>query len=722
MRELLLEKETILTKNLIEPHLDDYAVLVSVHYSYINSGSQASLIAQAKRSSTTFGNIPQKIKTLVAALIQEKESYENDLEKKSIINQMPILGYACSGKIIAVGNKVTTFKTGDFVACAATGSIQYQEIVCVPVSHVVPLRSPEFLKKGCIAPLGAIALHAVRSAQLQLGDIVCVMGLGIIGQIIAQLAQKSGCIVVGLDHLEDRLVMATSAGIEYVCDAKDESLASKLSIITNGKGFDTTFLATSEPSAGAINKAVEYTRYNGRIVAWSDMNITISQESIGHKEIQLNLVTGFENQIVESKGILDNQFICYDHKNWSMQKNMQTVVHMMEKHMLHVDDFITYEEPIQEVDKAYYELKNRKKLGVIIKYNDNMYAQYIPAIKDCTTGITTLFNPINKEKISVGIVGAVGIEEYSFFSGLSSMSSVSINAVSDYTITQAQNLARKIGSTKTFSHENKLYKDKNIDAVIIASSDRLHAQQALTALSCGKAVFMTRPMVTTFEEYELFVQYLKRPIEVPLCVDYGSSFSTIIQKIKWEVTNRTSPLMIRYSVYTDFLKRQHVAQKGHSAGSVIDEASSIFELFSFLTASQPVAVSVESLRSFSSNCFPTDNFSAQISFSDGSICTLFYTSLAHAQSTHEEMEVFFDGKTIRMEDYKMLKGYGVSRNFDMELPVADRGSSELIESFFTSLKDNKRKMPFTKEHLSTIAYLTLIVDKLVCQGGGVEHL
>ena len=69
MRELLLEKETVLAKNLIEPHLDDYAVLISVHYSYISSGVQASLLADAKRTMTTFGNIPQKIKSILSSLM-----------------------------------------------------------------------------------------------------------------------------------------------------------------------------------------------------------------------------------------------------------------------------------------------------------------------------------------------------------------------------------------------------------------------------------------------------------------------------------------------------------------------------------------------------------------------------------------------------------------------------------------------------------------------------
>lgn len=723
MRELLLDKETILAKNVIEPHLDDHAVLVSVHYSYISSGVQASLLADAKRNITTFGNVPQKIKSLLSSLITaEKSEKEGSGKNTPAQSQLPLLGYSCSGQVIAVGKKVTTFKTGDFVACLGGDYIQYQDIVCVPVSCVASLRNAEFLKKGSVVALGANALHAVRLAQLQIGEVVCVLGLGVIGQCIAQLAKESGCTVVGIDLLKDRITIALESGIEYVFDKYDDALKIQIGILTQNKGFDVTFIAASDTSEGIMEAAIEFTRQQGKIVISGTIGMNMPKEFLHKKELIVMMMnsTGIGSTHSLYNNSL-NEVFC-SATRWAIQSNMQTVIHMIEKGSLQIDKFIEKEEALQDFDKTYFDLKNRKILGVVLKYSEK-HDYFLPATIDYSTVHAPKFKNIEKNKVAVGIVGAACLDQNYFLPALSKMSSITINAISDCVSSQTQSLAHKMGATKIFTHEEKLYKDHEIDAVIIASSDRLHTQQALSALSIGKAVFMVRPMVTNFEEYEQFASYLKRSTHVPLCVEYSYSFCPLIQKIKWEVAQRISPLMIHYRVTQDIGFTHQALQRGNAAGNVISQACAIFELFSFLTDSYPVAVSVEALRSSSKNSFPTDNFSVQLSFSDGSVCSLLYTTLGYAPTSRDYMEIFFDGKTIEMTDFISLKGYGTSaRNFDTKLNHSDRGAEELLRRFFTGIKDPAFKMPFSTERLSQIAYLTLVVDKLVCQGGGTEKI
>ncbi len=723
MRELLLEKETILAKNLIEPHLDDYAVLISVHYSYISSGVQASLLADAKRTMTTFGNVPQKIKSILSSLMTSEKNKEKFPTSVATQAQAPLLGYSCSGKVIAAGKKVTTFKTGDYVACLGGDYIQYQDIVCVPVGCVAPIRNADFLKKGSIVALGATALRALRLAELQLGEIVCVLGLGVIGQCIAQLAKQSGCTVVGIDLLQDRISIALASGIEYAFDAHDSSLRVQIGIITNNKGFDATFVASSHTSDEVMESALEFTRSKGKIVVIGTIGMNIQKEHLHKREVTVIMVNSADIGASNSSSRQMSHEAEYQGMRWTIQGNMQAVVHMIERGTLVVDDFIKREEAFQDIDKTYFELKNRRVLGVLVKYAQKSNAQFVPATIDSTYPVAADFKYIDKGKVVVGIVGATGLECCSFLPTLSKMSSVSVHAVSGYTASYAQSVARKLGATKIFTHEEKLYKDQDIDAVIITSSDSLHAQQALTALSSGKAVFMTKPMVTNFEEYEQFAGYFKKASFVPLCVEYSYSFSSLIHKIKWETSQRLSPLMIRYRISRDFLTVQGGIQKGNSAGSVIDEASAIFELFSFLTDSYPIAVSAEVLRSSLKNCFPTDNFSVQLSFSDGSVCSLLFTSLANSATSQDHMEIFFDGKTIELTDFMTLKGYGIaSRNFDTQLLVPDRGAEQLLHHFINGITHKEAKMPFSSERLTTIAHLTLVVDKLVCQGGGTETI
>ena len=720
MRELLLEKESILAKSLIEPHLDDYAVLVSVHYSYVSSGVQASLLADAKRAITTFGNFPQKIKSILSSLIAVEKNDEKYSSTLSAQTHAPLLRYSCSGKVIAVGKKVTTFKTGDYVACLGGDYIQYQDIVCVPMTSVALIKNADFLKKGSVVALGATALQALRLARLELGQMVCVLGLGTIGQYLSQLAKRSGCTVVGIDLLQDRVDIALACGIEYAFEATDSSLPIQISMLTGNKGFDVTFIASSSTSDQIMETALNLTKSQGKIVVFGSMGMNISKEKLHKKEMTVIMVNAGSIGVAEvSTASVPSEGT----GPWTTQKNMQAIIHMMERGILVVDEFIKHEEALQNIDKTFFELKSRRILGTVVKYVSKDEAQFVPAMFDYTTPATPHFKYIEKNKIAVGIVGAAGLEKSTFLPTLSKISGVSVSAVSDYAVSQAQFIARKLGATKIFTHEEKLYKDQDIDAVVITSSDRLHAQQALAALSSGKAVFMTKPMVTNFEEYEQFAGYLKKLSYIPLCVEYSYSFSPLIHKIKWEIAQRISPLMIRYRVSHDFLTAHSSLQKNNSAGGVIDEASAIFELFSFLTDSYPVAVSVEALRSSLKNCFPTDNFAVQLSFSDGSVCSLLFTSLANSAMPQDHMEIFFDGKTIELINFMTLKGYGIaSRNFDTQLTAPDKGSAQLLHHFFNGITHKESKMPFSPERLATIAHLTLVIDKLVCQGGGTESL
>ena len=142
-------------------------------------------------------------------------------------------------------------------------------------------------------------------------------------------------------------------------------------------------------------------------------------------------------------------------------------------------------------------------------------------------------------------------------------------------------------------------------------------------------------MVTTFDQHEKLSTFLKKNPTAPFCVDYNRSFAPFIQKIKWELVNRKTPVMIRYRMNSGYIPGSHWVQTDMGAGRLIGEACHIFDLFCFLTGSQLASVSAEAIKPLSDDIFPTDNFSVQISFSDGSVCSLMYTALGNKKVPKE---------------------------------------------------------------------------------------
>src|SRR5439155_13462024 len=74
-------------------------------------------------------------------------------------------------------------------------------------SDLMVARVPEQLdpRRAVLARMGQVAFTAVRLGNAELGDTVAVQGLGLVGNLAAQLLKLSGCNVIGLRSEERRV-------------------------------------------------------------------------------------------------------------------------------------------------------------------------------------------------------------------------------------------------------------------------------------------------------------------------------------------------------------------------------------------------------------------------------------------------------------------------------------------------------------------------------------
>ena len=128
MRQLFLNKGAIALKEVCEPVLNDYSMLISVYHSLIIPEMEQRAIAHSEKEKI-FKNIPEKIRLIFNSLSTKNIEGLTDLIKKSFYGQIKSLGHSCSGKVIAVGKKVTQFRPGDYVACAGSGFANHADIV-----------------------------------------------------------------------------------------------------------------------------------------------------------------------------------------------------------------------------------------------------------------------------------------------------------------------------------------------------------------------------------------------------------------------------------------------------------------------------------------------------------------------------------------------------------------------------------------------------------------
>ncbi len=179
------------------------------------------------------------------------------------------IGHEFAGDIVAVGGAVTGLSLGDRVTvepCVACGvcdacrhgeygscdqlSFVYRkgdgamaDYITVKASSVY--RLPEHLsyEAGALIEPLAVAVHAVRRADVRLGETVLVLGAGAIGLLVGALAKRMGASkVIVSDYAAFRLDMAKQIGAtDTVNPGAGESLEAAVQSLTGGKGVDKAF-------------------------------------------------------------------------------------------------------------------------------------------------------------------------------------------------------------------------------------------------------------------------------------------------------------------------------------------------------------------------------------------------------------------------------------------------------------------------------------------------
>ncbi|MDP3889468.1 MAG: Gfo/Idh/MocA family oxidoreductase, partial [bacterium] len=390
-----------------------------------------------------------------------------------------------------------------------------------------------------------------------------------------------------------------------------------------------------------------------------------------------------------------------------------------------INALISTEVNLEDIHEAYKRIQGKQVLGVVVKYSHEHYTAALPhesPLKLAPKKIDVRFIPAVKDQLRVGIIGAGGFAKVKLLPIVSRLKNTKINAIVDTDIANSINVSQLYCASKTYANDDDLFVNDDVDVVVIASPHKYHCDQALKAMQHGKAVFVEKPMVTDFGQLARFKEFFKKNKEFPFCVDYNRSFAPFIQKIKRLVSKRKAPIIIQYRMNAGFISKEHWIQTDIGAGRIIGEACHVFDLFCYLTEAKPLSVSVEALHASRDDLFPTDNFCAQIRFEDGSLCSLIYTAIGHSDLGKERMEIFFDGKSIVLDDYIRLFGFGVPSWFNETMSSQDKGHETLIQQFFSGLKQESFEPPISIQRLLLVAELTLIIDKLACEDGGIKNL
>ncbi len=679
MKQVFIRKGKIVVEEVPAPIISEDEILVDVYYSCISAGTEvANVKASGRPLIKKVLEKPQDVKKTIENV--RKEGLIHTIGKvASKIEARHATGYSASGIIIDVGSNIKNFKRGDRAACTGIGVANHAEFIVVPENLAVKVPKSLSLKEASTVAVGSIAMHGVRRCDPKIGEVIVVIGLGIIGQLSVQLLKLSGCYVIGTDIDKRRINRAVKIGLDKGFYAEDPNITKEVIRNTNGYGADSIIITASSKDSGIINQAIKMSRKKGRIVVVGDVNLTIDRDEFYEKELDLLMSTSYGPGRYDEKYEKKGFDYPYAYVRWTENRNMSEYLNLLSKGKINVSILIDDTLTVDNASAAYDMLKSddKKPLIIILEYKKDKVPEKKIILKS--------YKP-EHEKINVGIIGAGSFIKGVHLPNLRKIDHIfKINAICSKTGSNADSLARQYKAEYSTTDYKLLLNDKNIDLIIIGTRHNLHSRLAVEVINAGKAVFLEKPMAINKEELGNLIKALERE-KLPFMVGFNRRFSPFIEELKKFTDKRINPMIINYRVNAGFLPREHWVHSKEGGGRNIGEACHIYDLFNFLTNSKTNFVSAVSINPTTQQYGYDDNFAATIRYKDGSICNLIYTSLGTEYAPKERMEIFFDNKVIFLNDYKELSFFGI-RGKNIKSNIQNKGQFEELLKFGNNLKD-----------------------------------
>ena len=683
VKQVLVKKGQVMVSEVPAPVVSDNGVLVKVLYSCISAGTEITGVQESGKSLVKKAmEQPEKIKK--ALNIFKKEGIDSILTKVYEMESPKPTGYSAAGIIMGLGKNVQDLKIGDRAACAGASHANHAEYIDVPRNLVMKMPNNLSMEWGSTVALGGIAMQAVRRADLRLGETAVIIGLGILGQLSAQMLKTSGCSVIGIDIDERRLNIAKEAGCDYVINSAKCNAAAEVEKITQGYGADTVIITASSSSNEILSQAFKMCRRKGKVVLAGVIGSVYKREDMYEKELDFIISTSYGPGRYDANYEEKSIDYPYGYVRWTENRNMEEYLRLAADKKINLEPLIEKIYEAEKAPEAYSTLKNpeNKPLIVLLKYGEEQ--------RQLSRIVSINAEPYKKEgKINVALVGAGGFAKAIHLPNLKKLSDIfNIYAVMSRTGSNAVTIAKQYGAKYAATEYNEILNDDNVDMVMICTRHNVHADMAIQAMKKGKAVFVEKPMALNMEEMHEVLKTIEET-KVPYTVGFNRRFSKYAAEAKEYIKNRVNPMIINYQMNAGYIPLNNWVHSEEGGGRIIGEGCHIFDLFSYFTDAKVQSISVDSISPKTKNISHNDNAVITLKYGDGSLCTLTYTSLGNNEYPKEFCQIYFDNKIITIDDYKKINGYGI-RILNAESRSSDKGHYEELMEFAKAIKNGDK--------------------------------
>jgi predicted dehydrogenase/threonine dehydrogenase-like Zn-dependent dehydrogenase len=629
-------------------------VLVQVGASLVSAGTERMVVDFAHK------NLVQKARSRPDLVRQtvDKAKWDGVLTTfdavQNRLDRPMTLGYSCAGRVIELGTGITELEVGDVVACAGTGAA-HAEIASVGRNLVARLPEGVGIESGAFATLGAIALQGMRLAEIQLGETVAVIGLGLLGQLTVQMLRAAGCVVVGMDLQEGRADLARSSGAHAVTtDAAGlEQLCLEFSA---GRGADSILISADTRSNDPVELAGTIARDRAVVVAVGAVGMNIPRKVYYEKELDFRISRSYGPGRYDPEYEEEGRDYPAGYVRWTENRNMQAFLQLLADGTVDVQPLITHRFPIERGAEAYSLITGSSGepfLGVLLTYPPDTPIQRRIEVGAGATEIGSSTAVAPPATVRVGLLGAGNFATATLLPAMQKLPGLELVGVSTATGSSARAAADRFGFQFAATDEGEIFQDPTINTVVVATRHHLHARQTVAALQAGKDVFVEKPLAMDTMQLAAVLQ-AQRESGRRLMVGFNRRFAPMIAELRTSLQGRQGPLIITYRVNAGSLPPDHWTQNpAVGGGRIIGEACHFIDLLQFLIGSPPTQVSTVAARMDDGPI--ADQVVITLTFKDGSVGTIVYTAGGDTAFGKERIEVLGAGRVAVLDDYRTLE-------------------------------------------------------------------
>ncbi|UGS34284.1 zinc-binding dehydrogenase [Capillimicrobium parvum] len=262
-------------------------------------------------------------------------------------------GYQSVGRVIDAGRD-SGYREGELVFCR----YPHQDVYTIDATDPeLVYRIPEFdpPEIGVLGNNADVALTALLDVPVRLGDVVVVVGLGIVGMFCALLARRTAGTLVVVDPFEYRRDIALRLGADVAVHPDDAAAA--VAEASEGRGSDVSIEASGAASGLQLAIDVSGLEADVCVVGW-----------YGAKQIPLVLAPQFYSQrlkLVSSSVLYAGSGL---QPRWDLGRKLQAALDLLPS--MHPEEMISHRIPFAQAPDAFTLLDEHldQTLAVILTY------------------------------------------------------------------------------------------------------------------------------------------------------------------------------------------------------------------------------------------------------------------------------------------------------------------------------------------------------------------